>query len=105
MKRPQPTRNLPQQLSLPYPEITCPECSGRMEFESYRPQEVVPSCTTLVCKSCRSKEDIFFDYTPQPLTEEICPHCEGSGTFSERFLCPSCNGSGTLIHEFYKPKK
>ena len=61
MKGTEPTKNLPEQILLPFPELTCPHCSGRMEFESFRPQEIVPSCTTLVCTSCNSKENIFFD--------------------------------------------
>ena len=52
---------------LPYPEIVCPCCSGRLIFESYRPAEVVPSCYTLKCTQCKKKEEFFYD---EPITEE-----------------------------------
>ena len=78
-----PTKNLPEQFSLPFPEITCPKCSGQMEFHSHSPQEILPSCTTLICKSCYSKEEIFFEQSHTPTyvnsifedESNICPLC------------------------------
>lgn len=45
---------------LPLPEIVCSCCSGRLEFESFKPAEVIPCTYKLKCHDCNQIEEVFF---------------------------------------------